>query len=78
MITDMLGKSTRIFPSLALSSCVACCVAGAPGVAGWVVVVQLVQEGGFGSAIAHRVARSPRRNTGGATIGYWDNPCGAC
>ena len=52
VITDILGKSTRILPSLALSICVACCVAGMPGDDGCLVVMQFVQEGGLGSAMA--------------------------
>ena len=52
VITDMLGKSTRILPSLAFSICVACWVEGMPGADGCMVVMQFVQEGGLGLAMA--------------------------
>ena len=70
VITDMLGKSTRILPSLAFNICVACCVGGTPGAEGCMVVTQFVQEGGFGSAMAegyHDRSAPERRRT---TIGY--------
>jgi hypothetical protein len=52
VITDILGKSIRIWPLADFTNCEASCVEGAPGAAGCIIVIQLATDGGFGSAMA--------------------------